>query len=522
MLRCGPRRASELGPVVETSTGRVEGVERDGLSVFLGIPYARPPLGDRRWRAPETPEPWSGVRPARQFAAAAPQSPGMLARMLGVAETPASEDCLYLNVWTPALDSARRPTLVWLHGGSFTSGSSAWPVFNGSALARRGDVVVVTLNYRLGALGFLPVHPPGAEPGTGLGNFGLLDQIAALRWVRANAAAFGGDPRNVTLFGESAGAMSAATLLGIPAARGLFQRAILQSGAAHHVHDRETGERIAQTFARQLELAPGDTERLWDLPVEALLEAQRRTAAAVAHDVRGLPFQPVVDGALLPRPPIEAIGDGAAPALPLLVGTNRDEWTIYGLADPKAQKLDESALLRRCERSLGVGDGSGRDRARRLLETYRAAREGRASVEPRALWFAIQTDRWFRHPAMRLAELHAQRQEQTYAYLFTWESPALGGALGACHALEIPFVFGCTEAEALAPIVGNGPAAASLSGRMQDAWLAFARSGDPSHPDGDGWPGYEATRRATMVLGEPGGVEDAPLEAERSIWDEIG
>jgi para-nitrobenzyl esterase len=500
--------------VVETASGRISGVPEDGIVVFRGIPYARPPVGERRLRPPQPIAPWSGVLEAHGYGPAAPQNAGTIVHLLGVALEAPDEDCLRLNVFAPAGGAGRRPVLVWLHGGGFTTGSTAWPVYDPSPLVRRGDVVVVTVQYRLGALGFLPLE---REDG-GVGNLGLLDQIAALEWVRENAAAFGGDAERVTVFGNSAGAMSIATLLGAPSARGLFRGAIVQSGSADYVHGREDAARVAEGFCKQLGLAPGDERGLREVPLDAWLAAQARSVAALSRELPRLVFQPVVDAALLPRPPLESIAEGEAASVRLLVGTNLDEWRYYGLADPRSHRLDEAGLLRRLERGL---DREGRPLARRVLETYRAARQGRASLAPPDLWFAIQSDRWFRHPAMRMAERHAVHQPATFAYLFDWASPALGGALGSCHSLEVPFVIGSVSHPRLRPLVGEGPEPALLCERMQDAWLGFAREGDPAHPGLGAWPGYDAQRRATLRLGRECRVELAPLERERACWDGI-
>jgi para-nitrobenzyl esterase len=507
-----------MEPRTETALGRIEGSRERDVLAFRGIPYARPPLGALRLSAPQPALPWTGVREAKRFGPAAPQNPGRLAALLGAPDETFAEDCLYLNVWTPAADGARRPVMVWLHGGGFTTGSGSQPIYDGAALARRGDVVVVTVNYRLGALGFLAL--PERERSDA--NVGLLDQIAALAWVRENIAAFGGDPAQVTLFGESAGAMSAGALLGTPRAQGLFTRAILQSGAAANVYDAENGLRIAETFMKELGLAANDLAGLREKPLDAVLAAQERAAAQLIGRVSPLPFQPVVDGDVLPRPPFEAIAQGLSRDVTLLIGTNLEEQKLYSPTDPKAQQLDAEGLLRRCRRTLPATGPDGRTRGELAIERYRAAREGRADVSPRELWYAIETDRWFRVPATRLAAAQASHQPATYAYLFTWKSPALGGMLGSCHALEIPFVFGCVGERLVQRFTGDHPAVAEISRRMQDAWLAFARTGDPSHEGLGSWPRYETSRRATMLLGEECRVEHAPFESERSFWDDAG
>jgi para-nitrobenzyl esterase len=459
------------------------------------------------------------VRAAHAFGPAAPQPPSLLARMLGGDAEASAEDCLSVNVWTPGPDAARRPVLVWVHGGGFTTGSGSLSFYDGAALSARGDVVLVTLNYRLGALGFLHLPELLREEGGAPANFGLLDQIQALEWVRDNAPAFGGDPDRVTLFGQSAGAMCVSTLMGVERARGLFRRAVLQSGAAHNVNAAATAARVAEVFAGEAGVRPGDVAALRALPVGRLLEAQAGTALRLAQELPQPPFQPCLDATLLPRPPLEAVAAGLCAGVDVLVGTNLDEWRFYGLSDPRWRDLDEARLLRRFQRGLPGSDAQGRSRAERVIATYREARaQAGASTDPKDLWFAIQTDRWFRAPAMRLAAGQAEHG-RCFAYLFTWPSPALEGVLGSCHALDIPFVFGGVDDPRLAGFVG--PAAAGLSARMQDAWLAFARSGEPGHAGLPAWPAYDARRRATMLLGEACELVHAPGERERAFWDAI-
>lgn len=510
---------SDVEPIAETRCGRIRGTLEEGLCVFRGIPYAEPPTGSRRFRAPRPPAPWSGVRDARNFGAPAPQIPGMLARLLGSDTERASEDCLFLNLWTPALDEGRRPVMVWIHGGSFNSGSAGSPIFDGSWLARQG-VVVVTFNYRLGALGFLALQELEEEEEGVFGNIGLLDQIALLEWVRENVSWFGGDPECVTVFGESAGAMSAGTLLAAPRTRGLFHRAVLQSGGAENVSSREEAARVGARFLEELGWGGADAERLRSVPVGDLLAAQQRTVAKMWRSVPGLAFQPVVDGSVVPAPPLERIRSGCAARIPLMAGSNRDEYKLWHLADPKARELDHAALLRRCRRNLPGEDGDGISRAERAIETYSRARQGRSSVEPSELWVAIESDRLIRAPALRLAESQQRHQRQTYAYLFTWASPAMEGALGSCHALEIPFVFGTFRHPGISALVGAGAAAERLSSVMQAAWVAFARTGDPNHPGLGDWLPYDPEARPTQLLGARCELVNAPFEEERRFWDE--
>ncbi len=507
-----------MEPIVELRQGRIRGTLEDGLRVFRGIPYAEPPLGSLRFRAPQPPSPWHGVRDTRSFGPPAPQIPGMLARLLGSDTDRASEDCLQLNLWTPALDEGRRPVMVWIHGGSFTSGTAGSPIYDGSSLARRGDVVVVTINYRLGALGFLALPQLEEEEGV-FGNLGLLDQITALEWVREHISGFGGDPDRVTVFGESAGAMSAGALLATPRARGLFRRAVLQSGAAENVSSREESVRVGACLLEELGLANPDAERLRSVPVADLLAAQQSTVARMWRSVSGLTFQPVVDGRVIPSPPLQQIRSGCAADVSLLVGSNRDEYKLWNLADPKAAKLDHAALLRRCRHNIPGEGVDGTAHAVRAIETYARLREGRASAAPPELWTAIETDRLIRAPALRLADAQRAHQRQTFVYLFAWTSPAMEGALGSCHALEIPFVFGSLRHPGVSAFAGAGPAAERLSSVMQDAWISFARSGDPSHPELGDWPAYDPESRPTQLLGPECELVHAPLEEERRFWE---
>jgi para-nitrobenzyl esterase len=505
-----------MSTTVEMSTGRLEGACEDGVLVFRGIPFARPPLGPLRFAPPQEVEPWPGVRDATRYGPAAVQTTDMIGPIVGFDQPMGAEDCLTLNVWTPATDGARRPVMVWIHGGAFTIGSGSQRVFDSATLARRGDTVIVTINYRLGAFGFLRLSdtPIGrALPASG--NEGLLDQIAALEWVRREIARFGGDPGKVTIFGESAGSISCSLLLTMPRARGLFHQAILQSGPPTLVGPPAMSSRVAQAVLEKLGDAAGSAARLRELPPDTIRRAQAKVILEMGLETRGMPFRPCADGDLVPVDPLASIGDGCARDVPVLVGTTRDEMKLFALLDPASLTLDAPTLLRRCERNLA-------GHAQELIDGYRAARSARGEpISPSELWFAIESDRLFRIASMRLAELQRAHQPRTYTYCFTWESPYQGGVLGAAHALDIPFVFGTQDRPELAAFTGSGPAARALAERMQDAWLAFARTGDPAHPGLPAWPAYDGERRATMLLGAGCEVVDAPRETERRLWDAI-
>ncbi len=504
-----------MGPRVETRDGRLEGCEENGVLAFRGIPFARPPVGELRFRAPQPPEPWSGVREAKAFGFSAPQAP-LAIPLPGMEVGELDEDCLSLNVFTPATDAGRRPVLVWIHGGGFVIGSSAQPLYDGIPLARRGDAVVVTINYRLGPLGFLYLADLCPDLEGAVGNAGLRDQIAALAWVHENIERFGGDPANVTIFGESAGGMSVATLLGMPSAREHFAKAIPQSGATHNVHTRDTATKVAEHFLGALGVPTADAARvLRELPPDRLLDTHRQTMLELGTTLGLLPFQPLVDDDSLRVQPLDAIRAGDAAAIPLLTGTTRDEWKLFSFLDPEIAKLDETGLRERLAPQLSDPDA--------MIEAYRSTRpEGDASL-PREIFFAIETDRVFRIPAIRLAEAQQAHQERTFMYLIDWVATGMGGALGACHAVELPFVFGLLDRPGAQLFAGGGPEATRLSEIVMDAWVAFARSGDPSHAGlpGGQWSAYGVEKRATMILGSECGLELDPQAQERRAWDGI-
>jgi len=506
-----------MGIVVETACGRLEGAQEGGLQVFRGIPFAKPPVGALRFRAPSPPERWSGIRPAVEFAPSAPQSEVEFDLIPGLGVGRQSEDCLYLNVFTPAADGGRRPVMVWIHGGAFTIGSGSQALYDTRPLAHRGDCVLVSINYRLGALGFLHLADACGESLGATANAGILDQVAALTWVRGNIAALGGDPGNVTIFGESAGGMSVGTLLGTPAARGLFQRAIAQSGAAQTVSSREEASDVARAFLAAVGIDPADGEKLRDVSVDDILAAQARCALEIEAGVGLRAFRPTVDGRSLPAHPLDAIRSGMSRDVSVMVGTCRDEWRLFGFMDPQAVKLDEAALVLRMERRVPGEDAAGASHGRRLVDAYR--RSTREPKTPADLFFAMETDRVFGIPAVRLAEAQNTHQKNTFAYLVTWESPMLGGALGACHGIDLAFVFGAIGTPGGKAFAGDGAEAEALSERMMAAWLAFARCGDPNQPELPPWPEYDAKRRATMFFGRCCEVVDDPGAPRREAWD---
>ncbi|HEY2733236.1 MAG TPA: carboxylesterase family protein, partial [Polyangiales bacterium] len=452
---------------IRTSSGVLRGAQRDGHQVFLGIPYAAPPVGSLRFAAPQPAAAWTGMREAVQFGNIAPQQAARSDVQGVIARGEQSEDCLYLNVYTPAADGGRRPVLFWIHGGGFIVGSSSETIYDGGPLATRGDVVLVSVNYRLGALGYLYLGGHGGDAWGAAANAGQLDQIAALRWVRDNIAQFGGDPRQVTIFGESAGSAAVCALLAMPAARGLFARAIGQSGTANRLGNPDTATGTAHALLAKLGLSDANAEQLRTLPVQAILDAQ------TAISPTPLLFSPIVDGVHLPERPLQAVREGQAKDIPLLIGTNRDESKFY--MNPKRSQLDADGLAQRVRAVL---PHKAREAAAPLIETYRASRASRDLPHTNNdILDAIETAARFAIPASRLADAQSAHQPATFVYLFDWESPAYRGTLGACHALELSFVFGTTGVPNMDRLTGTGPAVDQLSHQMMDAWLAFAKTG---------------------------------------------
>ena len=509
--------------VVTVTGGRVRGVWRGDLWSFSGIPYARAPEGALRWRPPQPPVSWDGVRDASSFGPIAPQAvaaAGITSPSDPGADDAQSEDCLTLNVWTPEIPEnpetgkgTGRPVMVWIHGGGFTSGSGSVFLYRGGQLTRNGDVVVVTINYRLGALGFLG-HRGLADPDGLVGNWGLHDQVAALQWVRDHIAQFGGNPDLVTIFGESAGGFSVASLMGTPSASGLFRRAIVQSGGAH-VHSIAEAERTADRLLTTLGVAAWDRALLESIPPADLLAATEEVAKRRPDPgLLPLPFLPVVDGVFLPQHPRRAVEEGMASGVELLIGTNRDELTLFGLGQPELLAFDEAGLVR------WAANAAPDVPTDELIAGYREARRSRSEdTDIRSLTVALGSDGVFRWPSLQLAAAQGTRRTPTYVYLFDWESPAFGGMLGSCHALELPFVFGVVHVPAVQLFTGASPEAELLSEHMQGAWLAFARTGNPSRPGLEEWPTWEPRKRSTMIFGRRTGSVDGPRNAELSLWE---
>lgn len=497
--------------VVSTGSGELEGVFENGVFAFKGVPYAAPPVGNLRWLPPQPVTPWEGIRPAKEYGAISPQNELPGGEIIpGKIDQPQDEDCLFLNIWTKGLDSERRPVMVWIHGGAFIIGSGSDGMFRNSNITARGDVVLVTINYRLGALGFMNLNEitGGKIPATGCE--GLMDQVAALEWIKDNIGVFGGDPDNVTLFGESAGGMSIGSLMSMPSAKGKFHKAILESGAGNTVSSLEESVEIASQFLDILGLNGNDADSFRSLTTEEILGAQQKLGIYLMQkEGRITPHQPVVDGIVLPEIPIEAIEKGSAAAIKTLTGTNLEEFKLFAATNPMLRNIDEQGMVNHLKKLIPTEQVSN------VIAAYKKGREGRGeSTSPKEILIAIQSDLMFRISCLKLVEAQCANNQPAYNYLFSWKSPAMGGILGACHALEIGFVFGNFDES----FCGSGPDAEELSRKIQDAWFAFARNGDPSCESLGKWEPY-CENRATMILDRDCKMENAPYEEERAIWD---
>ncbi len=485
--------------LVHTRYGAVQGIEEGPVLVWRGIPYARAPIGKLRFYPPESPDPWAGVRSADKFGPIACQidAPGILRAM---APAPQSEDCLTLNIWSPAADGKRRPVLVWIHGGAFEFGSGQSPWYDGTSFARLGDIVVVTINYRLGPLGFLHWD----EGPRSSGNCGLLDQVQALQWIHENIAAFGGDPDRVTIAGESAGSMSVGALLTTRQAAGLFQQAIMESGVPF-LKSPEAAQDTARHVLDALGIAPGDIGALQSVPADRLLRV-----AQSAFTGTGLAWGPVEDGTTFERPFWQAIESGVAASIPVLIGTNRDEYRLWGVLNSGWRTMDDQAMVALYESLQGTLDP-------RIREHYLAGKHGQSLFD--AL-MRVGTAKIFWYPTQRFASRQSCHAP-VWLYRFDWQSRLYDGVLGACHALEIPFVFNSLGSPGGAALAGESSDGDAVARAVHHAWIQFVREGNPNTPDLPDWPRYDQERRATMIVDTESHGEYDPQGDERQLWEAV-
>ncbi len=494
---------------VSTKYGKLEGVYQDGIYSFRGIPYALPPTGAFRWLPPQPPKSWPGIRSAKDYGAIAPQNTMPRGSGFGpdFSGQPQSEDCLFLNIWTPGLDNAKRAVMFWIHGGAFIMGSGSEDFLDGGHLARRGDIVLVSINYRMGAAGFLNLKEITANRIPATGNEGLLDQTAALEWVRENIAEFGGNPENITIFGFSAGGMSVGTLLAMPEASGKFQKAMNRSGA-YMVITKDKAVRTAELFLSITGTKPYDVDGLYRLNTQQLLDAQQQMNMQPVNS-GGTAFLPVIDGTVLPEHPLTAIRKGAAKDIPVMAGNMLDEFLSMVKMDFTLRNIDEAGLAERLKKLLPGEIVPG------FIATYQSEITKRGKhVTPEDIFGSIQTDMTFRIPTLRLVEAQRDQGVPVFNYLFTYPSPAMGGIMGATHGLDNPLLFGVLNPD----FTGDTPEIRQLSFKIQDSCTAFARTGDPSCALLGRWPAY-GTDRQTMILDLKTRVETAPYEVERKAWE---
>lgn len=513
-----------------TASGRILGQRlSENVLRFAGVPFAAPPVGNLRFAPPAKPDSWAGVLDTLEFGPAAPQGAvtrfGPIGRLFRLVRGPMDENCLTLNVWTPATDGEKRPVLVWLHGGAFVLGASSTFLYSASGLVQSGNVVIVSVNYRLGALGFLDLTHL-IERDDAPSNLGLQDQIAALEWVQANIEQFGGDPGNVTVFGESAGAMSIGALLA--AAPGLFTRAILQSGASANVSTVDEASYVTERFLRNLGVRANDFGRLREVDVGDILRAQRSILLGESGRMGRLPWQPSVDGTLLLDEPLSLIRSGSAKGVEVLIGTNLDEWKLFTAAAIALRGMSRGDLERRIDRvfertKLAVRGIGARETATAYLELVER-RGSRAT--PYEAWVAFRTDDFFRAPATALADAQSSHAA-VYSYRFDLPIPAFRHSLGACHAAEVPLVFGTHKTPLLRPLYLGSKRVDDLSNTIQDGWLEFARSGRPRDAELGDWPRYrpkngpeeKSEDRQTRIFGGSQPVLNRPEADSIRLWD---
>ncbi len=502
-------------PVAATQYGKVRGVTKDGVHVFKGIRYGASTAGANRFQPPKPPAPWTEVRDALNYA---PMSPQIITPFVGLysswaADEPISEDCLGLNVFTPSLrDNVKRPVMVWFHGGAYASLSASRSVYDGTRLCKKGDVVVVTVNHRLNAFGFLQLAelaPQFADAG----NAGMLDLVAALQWVHDNITEFGGDPTNVTIFGQSGGGGKVSTMMAMPAGKGLFHRAIVQSGSYArnaHLEAMKPDEAAKHTRAllAALEIDPADAgKKLADLPMDALVAGLKKLPP-----VQGLWWAPVADGRALPAGPWWPDGPAVSASVPLMIGTTATEMTgLTALRDPTMFTIDDADLRKRLGAYMAAND------IERVIQTFKASRP---DATPSDLFFAIVTAIPFRRGAWLQAERKAlQSAAPVYLYELDWRTPVDSGKWQSPHSLDLAMVF--DNVAVSASMVGTVPDAQRVADQMSATWLAFARTGNPNNPSIPNWPSYTLAERATMVFNVNSKVVNGYRDDERVLLAEL-
>ena len=508
--------------IVEISSGKIQGNFINSIYSFKGIHYGGDTGGKNRFHQAGKPEPWAGVRDALSYGARSPQRPGLMDRLAAsggrTVKEIQSEDCLVLNVWTPAVEDGRkRPVMFWCHGGGFTMGSGSASIYDGTNLARRGDVVVVTINHRLGPLGYLYLGDLAGEEFDKSGDAGMLDIVMALEWVRDNIGHLGGDPHNVTIFGESGGGYKVSVLMAMPAAAGLFHRAIVESGPGWRMMPREIATEQASKLLKELGVTAANINKLYSLPAGQVIDAGRK----VNHN---LPFGwwPVVDGKVLPRHPFDPAAPDISANIPLIIGTNKDEATLFLTAAYRRRRLGNGPvgeMARKLWFRIAVRRIARRIAGNSAISFLAAYREERPHATNEDLFAAMLTDWMMRIPSIRLAERKcAQHAAPVFMYLFSWETPILNGKLKATHGLELPFVF---DNIGKGLITGLGETQSNLARNISETWISFARSGAPNISGIPEWKPYNPDKRDTMIFDQKCRMENDPFKVERLAWNGI-
>ena len=481
-------------PVIETTYGKLRGAAQNKVVRFQGIPYGASTAGANRFMPPQKPQAWTGVRDALEIGLRSPQPASNIVAEWAVLDRtePAGEDCLALNVWTPALDGKKRPVMFWLHGGGFTGGSDGFLAYDGTELARKHDVVVVGINHRLNIFGHLYLADLGDAKFANASNAGMLDCVAALEWTRDNIAGFGGDPGNVTIFGQSGGGRKVSTLLGMPAAKGLFHRAIVQSGSQLTGISRENATKAAEQILARLNLKPSQLEELQRVPVRKLLAAMQGGGGRGAGG-GGLNFAPVTDGRTLPADPFVPVASAVSAGVPLLVGCTETEstWNTQQQYDP----LTDAELRERVAETLRSDEAT----ADKVIAVYKKTQPKQSNLD---IFLILASDASTRAAAITQAERKsALNQAPVYMYLFAWRSPVRDGRLRSMHTMDVPFVYDNVDVAKVE--LGSGADRYSLADKMSNAWVAFARSGNPNHKGLPNWAPFNAEQRATMIFNTP-------------------
>lgn len=504
-----PLLARNNSPVVETSAGKLRGSQANGVAVFKGIRYGEPPTGAGRFKAPRAAASWSGVKDALAFGHAAPQGrsmdpegPSPMGFSLQGENATFSEDCLYLNVWTPSLDNSKRPVMVWLHGGGFSTGAGASILYDGSNLARGEDVVVVTLNHRLNGFGHLDLSELGGDEYADSSVVGMLDIVLALQWVRDNIANFGGDPGRVTIFGESGGGRKVSTLMAMPAAQGLFHRAIVQSGSQLLLETPEVGSHRAKLFMQALQLKPGDVRKLRDIPAEKLLQAINRASAAMGQ------FRPIAGSPALPGHPFHPTAPALSAQVPMLIGTTLTEMSFFLSRNPRLKNLSDDGAVEQIKTLVPA------DKAASVYATYKRVYP---QLNPEDILYRVATDRsYFLDSTIQGALKAQQGAAPAFMYSFEWAQPLGEGRTHVPHGSEIAFAFNNTH------LVRGDNNPQALANTMSAAWAAFARSGNPSTEALGEWKPYDEKQRRTMILDAQCRMENDPRGELRELMLSFG